>query len=167
MTKMITLLICLLASSLSFAKVKFNCYDNPNIPVMAYQAGSLNCAKEQAQNLASTANVFCVYTAVLCEAVADGEKPTQLTPEQVFNYTNNFQAMAESSFKFASISCKGAGELDGNKMLHGNCPSINACADDIAFNGTPAMINGKFGLSREPGGSVTVDSPNIQKDGMQ
>lgn len=150
-------------SSLSaFAKVKFHCYGNPHMPVLAYQMGSINCPKGTSKgNTNSTQTVFCVHSA-LCEPLADGEKPTSLTEDDVRSLSMNVMELAKSSYKMASVSCAGTGQLVEANHLFGDCPKLESCAGDIAFNGSAASINGVMGLP-SASNSVTVDSPSLEK----
>ena len=153
-------------SAASYASVRFNCYDNPGLPLLSYQVGGVNCpARTQKGALDNTQNVFCVYSA-LCEPLADGEVATELTSEQVERYSTDFAATAQSTFKYSTVSCAGIGILDNNGVLLGNCPAISECAKDVAYNGSAAVANGVIQKKR-PQGRVIIDKPNMEKTGTK
>lgn len=153
--------IAALLLEVASAKVKFNCYQNPMMPAMSYQLGGVNCPSGSAKgDTNSIETVFCTYSAI-CEPVADGETATQLDPSQVQNYSMNLMDLAKSTFKYATISCAGTGVLDQNKFLYGNCPPIEKCQRDIAFNGTFA-VNNVSTTNR-----VTIDSQGITQEGVR
>lgn len=162
----IFIFVILVVSKCAFAGVRFNCYDNPGLPLLSYQVGGVNCpARTQKGALDNTQNVFCVYSA-LCEPLADGEVATELTPEQVQNYSTDFATTAKSSFKYSTVSCVGIGILDNNNVLLGNCPPISECAKDVAYNGASAVANGVIQQKR-PHGRVIIDKPNMEKTGTK
>lgn len=150
--------------SFAHAGLSFNCYDNPNIPVMAYQVGSLNCPQPPKGSISDTKNVFCVYTAI-CEPLAENQRPTKLTEEQVSFYSEaaNFVEFQNSSFKNSLVTCAGKAKVDGNKWLSGDCPPLNDCAKDIAFNGTAAAINGAALSLQKPAGKGLIRDSGITK----
>ncbi len=146
----------------AFSGISFNCYDSPYLPVMAYQMGSLNCPTPQKGSLSNAENVFCVYSAI-CEALSENQAPTKLSEKQVEFYSDstNFVEFQKSSFKNALVTCPGKATL-GGQWLNGDCPPLNECAKDIAFNGTAAAINGKMSLKKPPG-KGTVNGSSFTK----
>ncbi len=149
------------------AEVRFNCYENPNMGAMAYQVGGSNCEPGSAKGSVDSANkMFCSYTAI-CEALGSNQPPTQLTNAQVEELSQNLYSKL-SNFKHSIVTCSGkSAALDPeSKTLIADCPSINNCAIDIAFNGGPAMVNGEMNLGRSNStGNVIITSPNLNKSG--